>query len=267
MNDDFLKRHRQRPDPKFVERLHLKLDSIPNSQRSTPMFRRTFRSALFVTLALVLAAALTLVFSPAARAAVKALALLTFNGVTVSVDDQTGNLVTSGNPDAILLKSDREVVIKGENGDFTVVGVSEIAKADGKMIDVSNLLSQYPDLRLITAPAGYTLQSQGQVTSDGSLILTWTDAAGNIITYQRSTTPITNPGNLIGVGAIPAGSGSTTMTITTYTDGTSGLVEAGTLNPAPVEVVLFNGESGGYYIQFFTTDKNLTQADFQAMLP
>ena len=83
MNDDFIIRHKQRPDPKFVERLYQTINST--SPRSNPMYKRPIFMAAIV---LLLAAVLIFSFSPTARAAVEA--LLTFNGVTVSVDEETG---------------------------------------------------------------------------------------------------------------------------------------------------------------------------------
>ncbi len=67
------------------------------------MFSRLIRAALPALLVAVVAVAVTLVISPEARAAVEA--LLTFNGVTVTVDDD-GKLVTSGNTDAIVHQDD-----------------------------------------------------------------------------------------------------------------------------------------------------------------
>lgn len=148
------------------------------------MLKRTIRYALLAVLALALAGAVTLTVSPAARAAVQA--IFSFNGVDVSIDDNTGKLVTSGNTGAIIKQTDHEVVIRGKNGE--IAGIVT-AKSDVKMVDVTDLLSQYPDVVLPTAPAGYTRQPQGQLFDDGSLMITWTDAAGHTITYQR-TKPI-----------------------------------------------------------------------------
>jgi hypothetical protein len=147
MNDDFLKRHWRRPDPKFVDRLSIQLNSTP--QRSIPMSTRILRPALLVTLALFLAAALTLTFSPAARAAVQAIFI--FNGVTVSIDDETGNLVTSGNPDAIVHQSVNSVTIQGEDGSMAGVVMSDLS---GEMLAVAELLERFPDLVLPDVPEG-----------------------------------------------------------------------------------------------------------------
>jgi hypothetical protein len=254
MNDDFIKRHKQRPDPKFVERLYQKLNSTPTPQRSYSMFKRTIRPALLVTLALVLAAALTLAFSPAARAAVQA--LLTFNGVTVSFDEGTGNLVTSGNPDAIVKQSNHEVVIQGKNGDMAAVGVAQ--PVEGEMVNVSDLLGRYPDLILPTAPAGYTLQPQGQLTSDGSLMFTWTDAAGHNIAYQRSPNPpqAIGPVNAIGGQVNDSGTVSESATLELPAEASA----------ESTPLTTYRWEAGGYYHMLFATDNSLSEADLQAML-
>ena len=43
-DDDFLKRHRRQPDPRFVTRLAARLNTQPS--RSTPMFSRLTRAAV-----------------------------------------------------------------------------------------------------------------------------------------------------------------------------------------------------------------------------
>lgn len=73
MNDNFIKDHRQRPDPKFVERLSQTLNSNPTPERSFPMFKRP---AFVITLAVILTVILTLAVSPDARAAVQAILTL-----------------------------------------------------------------------------------------------------------------------------------------------------------------------------------------------
>ena len=63
------------------------------------MFSRLTRAALPALLIAAVAIAVTLVVSPQARAAVEA--LLSFNGVNVSVGDD-GKLVVTGNTDAVV---------------------------------------------------------------------------------------------------------------------------------------------------------------------
>lgn len=225
MNDDFIKRHRQRPDPKFVEHLYQQINITP--KRSFSMYKRP---VLITSLALVLIVALTFAFSPAARAAVQD--IFTLNGASVSIDDETGKLVVSGNPDAIVEQSDYEVSLKGNNGEYASVAVAQV---DGEMLDVSELLNRYPDLILPIVPVGYTLQSQGQLTSDGTVVITWMDAAENIITYERSANPFAEFDQVIGSDGNP-------------------------LSP-------YAWEAGGFYHMLTATDSSLDSAELQSMLP
>ena len=248
------------------------------------MSKRIFRPALLVTLALILAAALTLTFSPAARAAIQG--FFTFNGVTVGVDDQTGKLVTSGNTDAIIEQTDHEVAIQGENGEIAVAGVAQV-QMDGEMVNVSDLLSRYPDLTLPIVPSDYALQPQGQLMTDGSLVFTWTDPAGHVITYQRSTnslqslSPVRSFGSADGTTTLPADGQVTTSTVglaepssgSTGTEPESGTIivslQGGQLLPGAQNTppVTYNWEAGGYYHMLIATDSSLSKADLQAMQP
>lgn len=248
------------------------------------MSKRILRPALLVTLALILAATLTLTFSPAARAAIQG--FFTFNGVTVGVDDQTGKLVTSGNTDAIIEQTDHEVAIQGENGEIAVAGVAQV-QMDGEMVSVSDLLSRYPDLTLPTVPTGYTLQSQGQLMSDATLVFTWTDPAGHVITYQRSTNslqslgPVRSFGSTDGTTTLSADGQATSSTLVLGEPGSgstgiepeSGTIivssEGGQLLPdtQTTPPVTYNWEAGGYYHMLIATDSSLSEADLQAMQP
>lgn len=279
MNDDFIKRHWRRPDPKFVDRLSIKLNSTP--QRSIPMSTRILRPALLVTLALFMAAALTLTFSPAARAAVQA--IFTFNGVTVSIDDDTGKLVTSGNPDAIVHQSDNSVTIQGEDGSMAGVVMSDLSV---EMLAVAELLERYPDLVLPDVPQGYTLAPEGKLSNDATLTFTWTNAEGQMISYVRSSSP---PENIIVAGVIGDAEAAPGETGTLPEDGTAqtggaypitGIVAGtgtalefpeGELEMLTVEasklLASCSWESGGYFHMLFTSNPELSEADLQAMQP
>jgi hypothetical protein len=264
MNDDFLKRHWRRPDPKFVDRLSIQLNSTP--QRSIPMSTRILRPALLVTLALFLAAALTLTFSPAARAAVQA--ILSFNGVAVSVDDETGELVASGNTEAIVQQSADSITIQGEDGSIVGVVVTDLSL---ELLDVAVLLERYPDLVLPDIPQGYALAPQDQLSDDGTPTFTWTNAEGQVISYMRSSNP---PENIIVTGMV-----GDEATLSNEAYPVVGMV--GATGPAPefpqgdLEL-LFAGsnltawyawEAGGYFHVLNTTDPELSEADLQAMQP
>jgi hypothetical protein len=284
MHDDFIKRHRQRPDPKFVERLYHQLNSTPTPQRSFSMSKRILRPALLVTLALMLAAALTLTFSPAARAAIQG--FFTFNGVTVGVDDQTGKLVTSGNTNAIIEQTDHEVSIQGEKGEIAVAGVAQVVM-DGEMVDVTDLLSRYPDLTMPVVPSDYTLQPQGQLMPDGSLVFTWTDPAGHVITYQRSPnslqslSPVRSLGSVDGTTTLPADGQTTSSTVvlgapsygSSGAEPESGTIivssQGGQLLPSAQSTppVTYYWEAGGYNHMLLAINTSLSEADLQAMQP
>jgi hypothetical protein len=277
MKDDFIKSHRQPPDPQFVEQLYQKINAYPTQSRSYPMLKRTLRFALLSTLALLLVAAVTLTVSPAARAAVQS--IFSFNGVDVSVDDSTGKLVTSGNTDAILQQTDHSVVIQGKNGEIAGMAIASASQ----QVDVSQLLSQYPDLPLPNVPAGYSLQPQGQLFDDGSLTITWTDTAGNTITFQR-TKPVSFQVGADGTAGEPPDSGQTSVGSITVASPPTGTIDEGGLTVSGEGQVItstmsassgvqaspfpaYTWEKGEYTYMLTTTDASLTQADLQAMLP
>jgi hypothetical protein len=179
MNDDFISRHRQQPDPEFVERLYMKNNT--NNKRSLPMSKRIFSPAFIVVIALILATVLTFTIFPSARAAF--LELFNFNGVSIGFDEETGKLITSGNTDSITEQTDNSVTIQDDNGNIALIGVATI---DGDMINLPELLADKPDVKLPVVPEGYIPQDQVQLTTDGELIFTWMNGDGSIITYKRS---------------------------------------------------------------------------------
>jgi len=193
------------------------------------------------------------------RAAVEA--LFVFNGVTVNYDEETGKLVTSGNTDAIIQQDDTSVTIQGENGEIAGVGIANAELFDGEMIAVSALLEQYPDLTLPVIPAGYLLQEQAQVLSDGTLVFTWSGPSGHIITYQRSTTDLQGlvlAGDASGV--VPnSGSVQEVTVVASSAESSSGM--------APAPVAIHTWESRGYFHTLIATDPEITESDLQAMHP
>lgn len=146
------------------------------------MFSRLIRATLPALLVVVLAAAVTLVVSPEARAAVQT--LLNFNGVSVTVGDD-GKLVASGNTDAIIHQDDYSVAVQSDDG-CSVVGVGIAQPTTSEFVPSAELAQRYPDLVLPNVPAGYTLAPETEVVSDGRLLLTWADAAGYTIHYTRN---------------------------------------------------------------------------------
>lgn len=146
------------------------------------MFSRLIRATVPALLVVVLAAAVTLVVSPEARAAVQT--LLNFNGVSVTVGDD-GKLVASGNTDAIVHQDDYSVAVKSDDG-CQVQGVAIAPPTTSEFVPSAELAQRYPDLVLPNVPAGYTLAPEIEVVSDGRLLLTWADAAGHTIHYTRN---------------------------------------------------------------------------------
>ena len=230
------------------------------------MSTRILRPALLVTLALFMAAALTLTFSPAARAAVQA--IFSFNGVTVSVDDETGKLVTSGNPDAVVHQTDNSVTIRGEDGSMAGVVVSDLSV---EMLAVAELLERFPDLVLPAVPEGYIIAPEGQLTDTGTLTFTWTNAGGQMISYVRSSSSLEN---ILVTGTV---GGEAALSSEPYpVVGVVGATGPDPEFPQGDLEMLFAGsnltagyawEAGGYFYVLSTTDPKLSEADLQAMQP
>jgi hypothetical protein len=222
------------------------------------MFNRKNRPALLITLALVITAILTFTFSPAVRAAVET--ILTFNGVTVSVDGDTGKLVVSGNMDAVVEQTDYSVEIKGENGDYAGAGIATAQAVES--VNVSDLLTSHPDLILPTVPASYSLQPQVELVGD-SMTFTWQDSSGHMITYQRSPASFQGgmPGSQEGSSERPiASDGQPTPVIHS---GNGFIAMSGYSGP----ILTYDWEAGGYFHELIITDTALSEADLQAMLP
>jgi len=224
------------------------------------MFNRRNRLALLITLALVLTAILTFTFSPAVRADVES--ILNFNGVTVSVDPNTGKLLVSGNMDAVIEQTDHTVTIKGENGEEAGAGIAAAQAAES--VNVGDLLTSHPDLILPTVPASYTLQPQVEVAG-GSMTFTWQDSSGHLIFYQRileSSMEIL--GSQEGSSELPTASdGQSTPVIQS---GTGFISVGGEYNYNGPDIT-YNWVAGGYFHELTITDTALSEADQQAMLP
>ena len=212
------------------------------------MYSLKKRPALLITLALVLTTILIFSFSPAVRASVKS--ILTFNGVTVSVDPDTGKLVVNGNRDAVVEQTDHSVTIKGKNGEEAGAGISAAQAVES--VNASDLLTSHPDLSLLTVPSSYSLQPQAESAGD-SLTFTWQDSSGHLITYKRSSASTQ--------GELPAG--PDVQFATTTTSGSGFISIDGYSGP----MVTYNWEAGGYSHELMITDTALSEADLKAMLP
>lgn len=244
------------------------------------MFSRLTRAALPALLVAVLAAAVTLVVSPEARAAVEA--LLTFNGVTVTVDDD-GKLVASGNTDAIVHQDDYSVAIQSDDGCETM-GVAIAPETTSEFIQSTLVSERFDDLDLPKVPAGYRLAPQTEVVSDGTLVLTWANAAGETITYRRNPNqPIAigigpedgkpcnpAPGAQSEAGALPPvgdlnGEGGPFVGSTS--DPSAGVTDAVTVSSGGDGQAVHVWEADGYLHLLSATDPALTPADLAAMQP
>jgi hypothetical protein len=238
------------------------------------------RIAIMSITVLLLAAALTFTFSPVARATVQA--IFTFNGVTVSLDEESGKLVASGNTAAILDQGDDFVTIQGEDGTVAGAGVA-IAQSLATLVPVPEILNRYPDLVLPNLPTGYTLDSDGQTMEDGSVLFIWTDAAGHMITFERSPNP---PQVLYGDGngstensesdivpvpaAIPTEAASEAVVEVPEDDlpGEPVTVSAEEGDPSQAySGPMIRWEADGYYYNLSSNDPGMSEADLQAMRP
>jgi hypothetical protein len=224
------------------------------------MINRRNSAVLLITLALVITAILTFTFSPAVRADVES--ILNFNGVTVSVDKETGKLLVSGNTDAVVEQTDHSVEIKGENGDYAGAGIAAAQVVES--VNVSDLLTSHPDLTLPTVPASYTLQAQVEVAG-GSMTFTWQDSSGHLIFYQRTPeSSVEILGSQDGSNELPnASDGQTTPVIQSGTGYIS--IDGNYKYSGPIINYIWN--AGGYFHELTITDTTLSEADQQAMLP
>jgi hypothetical protein len=222
--------------------------------------RRKNRTALLVTLVLVLTAVLAFTFSPAVRADVES--ILNFNGVTVSVDPNTGKLLVSGNTNAVIEQTDHYVTIQGENGEEAGAGIAVPQAVES--VNVSDLLTSHPDLSLPTVPAGYSLQPQVEVAG-GSMTFTWKDSSGHLIFYQRTLeSSMEIIGSQEGSSELPTASdGQPTPVIQS---GAGFISIGGEYNYSGPDIV-YTWVAGGYFHELTITDTALSEADQQAMLP
>jgi hypothetical protein len=232
------------------------------------MINRRNSAVLLITLALVITAILTFTFSPAVRADVES--ILNFNGVTVSVDKETGKLLVSGNTDAVVEQTDHSVEIKGENGDYAGAGIAAAQVVES--VNVSDLLNSHPDLTLPTVPADYSLQPQVEVVGD-SMTFTWQDSSGHLITYQRGPAALEGGGmpdsQIVGSSEHPIIEqpiASDSQPTPEIHSGNGFISIGGNYNYSGPDIT-YNWVAGGFYNELIIMDTTLSEADLQAMLP
>lgn len=212
------------------------------------MFFRKHRSFLNITASLLITSILVFVFSPAARAALET--IFNFNGVNVSVNMDTNQLIVSGNLDAVVEQTDHSVTIMGENGEEGGAGIA-VAQAV-ELVNVTDLLSNHPDLILPNVPTVYELDPQGESAGE-DLKFTWRDPAGHMIIYSLSRLSIQEGATAIpdGISEPSLNSGNGVMTI----DGLS------------VSILIYSWETNGFLRELMLTDLTLSGPALQAMLP
>jgi hypothetical protein len=186
MNDDFMKKFRKRPNPSFVRSLYERLEG---TERRNTMFSNKSRFALTGLIALLLVAIGLVVNSPTARAAIRDL-IMSFNGVDVYKDTETGKLEASGNLDAVVIQEDHVIGIESDDGTELEV-VAEI-DVHAEAMPLDELLSMYPGFQVPTnLPEGYTLNQNGMNLVDQSdephgLMVSWSHPNGESISLVRS---------------------------------------------------------------------------------
>ena len=182
MNDDFLKNHQQQPDSGFVDNLQNRLERQSLRDQRLMKFSRTLISGL-ATITLVVA--MLAVVSPTARAAFGEF-LLSFNGVNVYRNTETGKLETEGNLDAVVIQEDHIIGI--ESDDRTELEVVADLDIEASQMPVDELLERYPDFILpINLPDGYDLDPMGfYLSDDHGLTVIWTNSNGDYISLTRT---------------------------------------------------------------------------------
>ncbi|MEM7330602.1 MAG: hypothetical protein AAF490_00830 [Chloroflexota bacterium] len=114
-DDNFLKKHRKRPDPEFVETLFQDINQ-PRRNKLTHFLRNSprWRLALVGVSIIVILFALSFIFSPSVRAACTK--LFSLNGIEFGADEALGGLsVVSDWSDAIIKQKDEIIVFKTES--------------------------------------------------------------------------------------------------------------------------------------------------------
>jgi hypothetical protein len=189
MNDDFLKKYQKEPDQAFVNDLYGRLGKQEQRNRRSRKFTRTLISGLATCLMVLVGLAAV---SPSARAAIREF-LLSFNGVEVYRNIETGNLEAEGNLDAVVIQEDHVIGIESDDGTELEV-VAEIDVQASEM-EIEELLSIYPDFVLPTnLPEGYSLEPYGlYISEDHGFTIFWSNPNGETISLTRTKTLVPKP--------------------------------------------------------------------------
>lgn len=246
-NDDFLKKHqgRTRPRPEFVEDLY---ESI-NTKRSPLMITKRMHPAFLTLIVILTMALLTLTILPTARASIRS--LMTINGVGIDQNEQTGELIVSGNTDAVVSQTEDTVVIESGVDDSVIVIDAESMSPE--MISVDDVEAQYPDFVMpTTVPDGYGIIPMAFMAGENGIGVGWQNSEGHQITYTWNVDPIE-----------------------ASAEEEAEMIEKGielidgfrySFMVLGDSVILSGAENGIGYL-LIATDTSLTEADLQAILP
>ncbi len=265
MNDDFLKEHRVRPNPHFVESLYQSIEN-PKPRKIIMLKEELFskgkmRTAVLLSFSLLIVTILTFAISPTVRAAVKS--LLSFNGVEVTVDSETGDLRAEGNSDAIVYQDDNIVFVESEDGSMAV-GVSN-GEREPNLMSLDEVAAAFPDFELPTnLPDGYTLEPNADIVFGKVVTVRWYNEAGDSIAYWWGTAPERSLPATISVEEEAA-----TDVIVEDTQQMSSRIEPFQIMQGAdgTETAVLRAEKDGAIIQIIATDITLSIETLEAIIP
>ncbi|MGB1252288.1 MAG: hypothetical protein ACPG8W_16840 [Candidatus Promineifilaceae bacterium] len=266
MNDDFLKKHRIRPNSDLVDSITDRLET--QQTRRTDMFANKLRPTLLTLAAFIGLFALTFAFSPAVRAAVQS--MFTFNGVEVSVDEATGELVASGNTGAIVYQDANNIMVQGED-ENEMQGISVFASNESA-VDVAEIPTIAPDFVMPTnLPAGYELEPQA-ILFDDTVAVTWTNADGDFLSYHWGEMPTPDDISFLGdaeVINLTGGEIDLEGVPAEMIEHMEAMMQPYQILPGfdGNDIAILSGESDGVPFQITASDTTLTEVDLQAIAP
>ncbi|WP_420628451.1 hypothetical protein [Candidatus Leptofilum sp.] len=222
--------------------------------------RNMLRPAFLLPLAILIVSFLTLAISPTARAAVQS--LLSFNGVEVTVDPETGGLRAEGNSEAIIYQDDNTVFVVSEDGS-TAVGVSH-GEREPQLMLLDEVAAAFPDFELPTnLPDGYTLEPNADILFGKIVTVRWRNEAGDTITYWWGTAPAQPELASSAEEAAPV-----EITAENAQQMTSRMEPYQIMQgPDGSEIAVLRSEEDGALVQVIATDTALSVETLQAIIP
>ena len=182
MNNNFLNEHNKKPDPAFVDNLYQQLEKRGQRVQQKRKTSRHLIAGLTICLLVLFGLA---AFSPTARAAIQEF-LLSFNGVDVYRNTETGKLEAEGNLEAVVIQEDHMIGIESDDGrELEVVAEVEVQASE---MPLDKLLALYPDFVIPTnLPEGYSLNPSGfYMSDDHGFEIVWTHPNGEDISLTRT---------------------------------------------------------------------------------